>query len=184
MNLKEAPAFRPGEVHFHRGNMAVLVVQNVRKVYGGEGDIPSVEALRNMNLTVHKGEFISIIGPSGCGKSTLFGIIGGLNECTSGEILIEGEKVEGPHPSIGMVFQEESTFPWLTSLENVAFGLKMAGVNRKERQAKAKDMIELVGLSEFENHYPGELSGGMRQRVAIARTLVMNPEIILMDEPF
>ena len=165
--------------------MAVLEVRNLGKVYAShEGNIPSVEALKNINLTVNKGEFISIIGPSGCGKSTLFGVIGGLNECTSGEILIEGEKVKGPHPSIGMVFQEESAFPWLTSLENVEFGLRMAGVNKKERRAKAKEMIELVGLSEFENHYPGELSGGMRQRVAIARTLVMDPEIILMDEPF
>jgi NitT/TauT family transport system ATP-binding protein len=165
--------------------MAVLEVRNLGKVYAAnEVDIPSVEALKNINLTINKGEFISIIGPSGCGKSTLFGVIGGLNDRTSGEVLIGGEKVKGPHPSIGMVFQEESVFPWLTSLENVEFGLKMRGVNKKERQAKAKGMIELVGLSEFENHYPGELSGGMRQRVAIARTLVMDPEIILMDEPF
>lgn len=165
--------------------MVVLEVKNLRKVYGAhDADIPGVEALKNINLTVNKGEFISIIGPSGCGKSTLFGVIGGLSESTSGEVLIEGEKVKGPHPSIGVVFQEESAFPWLTSLENVEFGLKMAGVNKKERQAKAREMIELVGLSGFDNHYPGELSGGMRQRVAIARTLIMDPEIILMDEPF
>ena len=165
--------------------MAVLEVRNLGKVYGAyEEDALNVEALKNINLTVNKGEFISIIGPSGCGKSTLFGIIGGLNESTSGEVLIEGERVRGPHPLIGMVFQEESAFPWLTSLENVEFGLKMAGMNRKERRTRAKEMIELVGLSQFENHYPGELSGGMRQRVAIARTLVLDPEIILMDEPF
>jgi NitT/TauT family transport system ATP-binding protein len=165
--------------------MAVLEVRSLRKVYvSQEANVPSVEALKNINLTVNKGEFISIIGPSGCGKSTLFGVIGGLNECTSGEILIKGEKVRGPHPSIGMVFQEESAFPWLTCLENVEFGLKMIGVNKKERRTKSREMIELVGLSEFEHHYPGELSGGMRQRVAIARTLVMDPEIILMDEPF
>jgi NitT/TauT family transport system ATP-binding protein len=165
--------------------MIVLEVRNLGKVYGThETDTPRVEALKDINLTVNKGEFISIIGPSGCGKSTLFGVIGGLDESTSGEVLIEGEKVKGPHPSIGMVFQEESAFPWLTSLENVEFGLKMAGVGKKERRAKAKAMIDLVGLSGFENHYPGELSGGMRQRVAIARTLVMDPEMILMDEPF
>ena len=114
----------------------------------------------------------------------MFSIFGGLNDSTSGEIFIKGEKVKGPHSSIGMVFQEESAFPWLTSLENVEFGLKMAGVGKKIRREKAREMINLVGLSEFEKHYPIELSGGMRQRVAIARTLVMDPEIILMDEPF
>ena len=165
--------------------MVVLEVRNLCKVFSSlEATVSSVEALKNINLTVNKREFISIIGPSGCGKSTLFGLIGGLSDSTSGEVLIEGERVKGPHPSIGMVFQEESAFPWLTSLENVEFGLKMTGMNKKERRAKAKAIIEIVGLSEFENHYPGELSGGMKQRVAIARTLVMDPEIILMDEPF
>ncbi len=165
--------------------MAVLEVRNLGKVYGSlEENAQSVEALSNINLTVHKGEFISIIGPSGCGKSTLFGVIGGLSDCTSGEVLIEGENVNGPHRSIGMVFQEESAFPWLTTLENVEFGLRMAGISRKERRTKARAMIEIVGLSEFENHYPAELSGGMKQRVAIARTLVLDPELILMDEPF
>jgi NitT/TauT family transport system ATP-binding protein len=165
--------------------MPVLEVRNLGKTYAvQEVDALRVEALKDINLTVNKGDFISIIGPSGCGKSTLFGLIGGLHCSTSGEVLIGGKRVSGPHPSIGMVFQEDSAFPWLTSLENVEFGLKMTGVNKKERQAKAKGMIDLVGLSGFENHYPGELSGGMRQRVAIARTLVMNPEIILMDEPF
>jgi NitT/TauT family transport system ATP-binding protein len=165
--------------------MVVLEVRNLGKIYAVDGaDALKVEALKDINLTVRKGEFISIIGPSGCGKSTLFGLIGGINECTSGEVLIEGERVNGPHPLIGMVFQEESAFPWLTSLENVEFGLKMNGIGKQERRSKAKEMIDLVGLSGFENHYPAELSGGMRQRVAIARTLVMEPEIILMDEPF
>lgn len=165
--------------------MVVLEVKNIAKIYQvDETGLMSLEALKDINLTVSKGEFISIIGPSGCGKSTLFGIIGGLVESTSGEIRVKGEIVKGPHPSIGMVFQEESAFPWLTTIENVEFGLRMAGWNKKERRAKAREMIELVGLSGFENHYPGELSGGMRQRVAIARTLVMDPEIILMDEPF
>jgi NitT/TauT family transport system ATP-binding protein len=165
--------------------MVVLEVRHLGKIYAvHEVDGLSVEALKEINLTVSKGEFISIIGPSGCGKSTLFGLIGGLYESTSGEVLIQGERVNGPHRDIGMVFQEDSAFPWLTSLENVEFGMKMSGINKRERQAKAKEMIELVGLSGFENHYPGELSGGMRQRVAIARTLVMNPKIILMDEPF
>jgi NitT/TauT family transport system ATP-binding protein len=165
--------------------MALLEVRNLSKVYTSlEANVPSVAALNNINFTVNKGEFISIIGPSGCGKSTLLGVIGGLSDCTSGEVLIEGESVKGPHPSIGMVFQDESAFPWLTTLENVEFGLRMAGMSRRERRTKANAMIEIVGLSEFENHYPAELSGGMKQRVAIARTLVMDPEIILMDEPF
>ncbi len=165
--------------------MIVLEVKNLEKVYTlDEVGLSKVEALKNINMTVNKGEFISIVGPSGCGKSTLFGIIRRLVESTSGDVVIKGERIKGPHPAIGMVFQEDSAFPWLTTIENVEFGLRMCGVNKGERRSRAKYMIELVGLSGFENHYPGELSGGMRQRVAIARTLVMDPEIILMDEPF
>lgn len=181
MRLAHAEAWASNPVE----SMVILEVKNVEKIFNvDEMGLLKVEALKDINLTVSKGEFISIIGPSGCGKSTIFGIIGGLIEASSGDVRIKGEIVKGPHPSIGVVFQEESAFPWLTTLENVEFGLRMYGVNKKERRAKARDMIELVGLSGFENHYPGELSGGMRQRVAIARTLVMEPEIILMDEPF
>lgn len=170
---------------FEEKGMLILEVKKVEKIYNvDEMGLLKVQALKDINLTVNKGEFISIIGPSGCGKSTIFGIIGGLIEVTSGEVRIKGEMVRGPHPSIGVVFQEESAFPWLTTIENVEFGLKMAGMNKKERRSKAKEMVELLGLSGFENHYPGELSGGMRQRVAIARTLVLDPEIMLMDEPF
>jgi NitT/TauT family transport system ATP-binding protein len=127
---------------------------------------------------------LAVIGPSGCGKSTLFNIIGGLLDGYQGAVTVAGETVRGPHRSIGMVFQEESAFPWRTAIENVAFPLEIEGVPKAERLAKAKRLIALVGLNGFENRYPAELSGGMRQRVAIARTLASEPKILLMDEPF
>jgi NitT/TauT family transport system ATP-binding protein len=133
---------------------------------------------------VRPGEFLAVIGPSGCGKSTLFNIIGGLIDGYEGQIGVAGERVAGPHASIGMVFQEESTFPWRTVIENVAFPLEIAGVKKAKRIERARHFIALVGLSGFENRYPTELSGGMRQRVAIARTLASEPKILLMDEPF
>jgi len=163
----------------------ILKICNLQKIYTPLDD-PSrpIVALKDIDLEVQKGEFLSIIGPSGCGKSTLFEMIGGLIPATRGEIYIDGEQVQGPHPDIGMVFQEDSTFPWQTVMENVEFGLEMRGVPKKERREICQGMVHLVGLSGFENRYPSELSGGMRQRVAIARTLVLNPKIILMDEPF
>jgi NitT/TauT family transport system ATP-binding protein len=133
---------------------------------------------------VRPGEFIGVIGPSGCGKSTLFNIIGGLLGEYDGRVSVGSSVISGPHPSIGMVFQEESTFPWRNVEENVAFPLEIAGVPRAERLGRARHFIELVGLAGFERSYPAELSGGMRQRVAIARTLVAEPRILLMDEPF
>jgi NitT/TauT family transport system ATP-binding protein len=157
-------------------------VKEVRKTFSGKGE--KVEALASVDLAVAEGEFVSIVGPSGCGKSTLLEIVGGLIEPTGGEVLIEGEPIQGPHPAVGLVFQQESAFPWRTVLENVEFGLEMHGVAKGERRERARALIELVGLKGFEDRYPGELSGGMRQRVAIARTLVMNPEVLLMDEPF
>ena len=156
----------------------LLTVENVSKTYG------TVEAMRDMSLEVDEGEFVSIVGPSGCGKSTLMEIVGGLIAPTSGTITVGDTPVNGTDPDIGIVFQQESAFPWRTITENVAFGLEMTGVGKEERLTRARDMIELVGLKGFEDRYPTELSGGMRQRVAIARTLVMKPKIILMDEPF
>jgi NitT/TauT family transport system ATP-binding protein len=162
----------------------MLTVKGVSKTFGANNGVENVIALDNVSLAVREGEFFSIIGPSGCGKSTLLRIVGGLLEASSGELTVGAEAVKGPHPWIGMVFQEESTFPWRTTLGNVEFGLEMRGVRLDERRAKAREMIRLVGLSGFESRYPSELSGGMKQRVAIARALVLEPKILLMDEPF
>ena len=161
---------------------AFLVVDDVVKRFATpDGTITAVD---HVSFTVTPGEFLSVIGPSGCGKSTLFNIIGGLIDGYDGKIAVAGEHVAGPHASIGMVFQEESTFPWRTVIENVAFPLEIAGVKKAKRIERARHFIALVGLTGFENRYPTELSGGMRQRVAIARTLASEPKILLMDEPF
>ncbi len=146
-----------------------------------EGTITAVD---RVSLSIERGEFVSIIGPSGCGKSTLFNILGGLVSGYDGTVSVAGETVSGPHPAIGMVFQEESTFPWRTVIDNVAFPLEVKGVAKAQRYATARKFIDMVGLAGFEQRYPAELSGGMRQRVAIARTLVFEPKILLMDEPF
>jgi len=166
-------------------SMAILTLRNISKVFGGtENGVSQVTALDEVSLEVHAGEFFSIIGPSGCGKSTLLRIIGGLLTATSGDLTVANEKVTGPHPWIGMVFQEESTFPWRTTLGNVEFGLEMRGIPQNQRRKKVLEMISLLGLSGFDDRYPAELSGGMKQRVAIARALVLEPKILLMDEPF
>ena len=160
----------------------ILVVDDIVKQFETpEGPLLAVD---HVSLSVRPGEFLAVIGPSGCGKSTLFNIIGGLLDGYQGAVMVGGETVHGPHPAIGMVFQEESTFPWRTVIENVAFPLEIAGMAKKDRHTKAKKFIALVGLNGFENRYPAELSGGMRQRVAIARTLASEPKILLMDEPF
>jgi len=165
--------------------MAILTLRNVSKFFGdADNGSEQVVAINDVSLDVNAGEFFSIIGPSGCGKSTLLRIIGGLLTASSGELTVGSDKVNGPHPWLGMVFQEESTFPWRTTLGNVEFGLEMRGVSQDQRRQKSREMIRLVGLSGFEERYPSELSGGMKQRVAIARALVLEPKILLMDEPF
>jgi NitT/TauT family transport system ATP-binding protein len=141
-------------------------------------------AIDRMSVSVAPGEFVAVIGPSGCGKSTLFNIIGGLIGDYQGRVAVAGEAISGPHPAIGMVFQEESTFPWRTVLDNVAFALEIGGMAKRARLERARHFVALVGLDGFERRYPAELSGGMRQRVAIARTLASEPKILLMDEPF
>lgn len=146
-----------------------------------EGPLTAVD---NVSFEVRQGEFLSVIGPSGCGKSTLFNVIGGLLSSHEGIVSVAGETISGPHKSIGMVFQEESTFPWRTVTDNVAFPLELVGMSKAKRVERARHFISLVGLDGFENRYPGELSGGMRQRVSLARTLASEPKILLMDEPF
>jgi NitT/TauT family transport system ATP-binding protein len=162
----------------------ILKVSGVGQVFAPEDGARSVEALRDISFEVHPREFVAIVGPSGCGKSTLCELVAGLLRPTQGTLLLKGEPIWGPHPGVGFVFQEDSTLPWLTARENVGFGLRMRGVPRAGWESRATRMMELVGLSGFEHHYPRQLSGGMRQRVAIARTLVLDPELILMDEPF
>lgn len=160
----------------------LLEVKGVGKTFRTKfGEVP---ALATINLGVREGEFMTIIGPSGCGKSTLFKIIGGLDTADAGEVRVDGHAIDGSHRDIGMVFQEESIFPWRTVIDNVAFPLEVAGSPRADRYAKAKHFVDLVGLTGFERAFPAELSGGMRQRTAIARTLAAEPRILLMDEPF
>src|SRR5688572_4950382 len=160
----------------------LLVVDDVYKQFETQDGV--VVAVDHMSFNVMPGEFLSVIGPSGCGKSTLFNIMGGLLDGYSGSVRVAGETIRGPHASIGMIFQEESTFPWRTVIDNVAFPLEIAGMGKAERQERARHFIDLVGLNGFENRYPSELSGGMRQRVSMARTLASEPKILMMDEPF
>ena len=161
---------------------AILVVDNITKRFETPDGV--LTALDDVSLNVAPGEFLGVIGPSGCGKSTLFNVIGGLTDGYDGRVTVAGETVKGPHASIGMVFQEESTFPWRTVIDNVAFPLEVAGLAKAQRYERARHFVNLVGLDGFERRYPAELSGGMRQRVSMARTLASEPKILLMDEPF
>ena len=161
---------------------ATLTVEHVTKRFGTAE--AGVTAVVDFSFDVAEGEFVTLIGPSGCGKSTLFHIIGGLTGDYQGCVTVAGETVTGPHSAIGMVFQEESTFPWRSVIDNVAFALELRGIPRAERLERARHYVHLVGLQGFERRHPAELSGGMRQRVSIARTLAAQPKILLMDEPF
>jgi NitT/TauT family transport system ATP-binding protein len=141
-------------------------------------------ALSDINLTVPRGSFVSLCGPSGCGKSTILSLVGGLTEPTSGDVTIDERRVVGPPPTIGTVFQDANLLPWRTVLSNIMYPIELRGGSLKEYKPKAEALLDLVNLRRFENHYPHELSGGMRQRVAICRALIVNPDILLMDEPF
>ncbi len=163
----------------------LIVVKQVSKVFEDSakpGD--AVEAIKNADFQVRRSEFVSLLGPSGCGKSTLLDIVGGLERPTSGEVIIEGERIRGTHPKVAMVFQLMSVFPWRTAVENAEFGLELQNVDAKLRRQKALEVIQLVGLGRFAEKYPSQLSGGMNQRLAIARALALDPDILLMDEPF
>ena len=161
----------------------MITINNVNKSFSQRNGT-SYTALEQVSLTIKKGEFVSIVGPSGCGKSTLLNLIAGFEKVSSGTITVGGQKVTAPGADRIVVFQEHGLFPWLTVLDNVAFGLKQKGLSKKERYALAFEQIKAVHLSKFVDRYPHELSGGMKQRVAIARALVMDPDILLMDEPF
>jgi ABC-type nitrate/sulfonate/bicarbonate transport system ATPase subunit len=165
----------------------VLELRNVGKTFVNP-DGQEFHAIRDVDLKVPdlpgRGEFHVFLGPSGCGKSTILNIVAGLITASSGEALLRGRPIQGPGPDRGMVFQSYSSYPWLTVVENVAFGLKLRGIPRDERERVARAWVNKVGLGGTERKFPGQLSGGMRQRVAIARTLAVKPQIILMDEPF
>jgi NitT/TauT family transport system ATP-binding protein len=160
----------------------VITLENVTKSFTQEGQ-PQI-VLQDISLKVSKGEFLCIVGPSGCGKTTLLRMIAGLDFPTEGRILEGDTEISGPNQERGYVFQQYSLFPWLTVLENVTFGLELKGIEEEERLLKAREYLKMVGLSQVENSYPKELSGGMKQRVAIARSLVNDPHVLLMDEPF
>jgi NitT/TauT family transport system ATP-binding protein len=163
--------------------MPIIEARRLAKEFGA-GRAP-VRALAEVSFTVEEGRFVTLVGPSGCGKSTLLQILAGLIAATSGEARIEGERICGPMPGkIGMVFQDPTLLPWKTAFANVEFPLDLRGDDRAARRRRCAALLELVGLSEFADHYPHELSGGMRQRVAIARGLARDPRLLLMDEPF
>jgi NitT/TauT family transport system ATP-binding protein len=163
--------------------------ENIRKDFTvkdrrGTRQTTRFTALEGIDLQIAAGEFVVLVGPSGCGKSTLLDLLGGLTRPTGGRILLDGAPVTGPGLDRGIVFQQYALLPWRTALGNVEFGLEATGVPRRQRAAQAREFLDLVGLSGFEDRHPHELSGGMRQRVAIARSLAYDPDVLLMDEPF
>ena len=164
---------------------ALVTVRGVTRVFQSRGGIGEVHALGPIDLSLPPGEFFAVVGPSGCGKSTLLEIIAGLSEPTTGEVFFDGSRVGGFVPrGIGIIFQDDASFPWLTVRENIAFGLKRRGVETTAVRRKVEDALKLTGLQQFGDAHPAQLSGGMRQRVCIARTLVLEPRLILLDEPF
>lgn len=163
-------------------NVGRIDIADVSISLGAGSD--AFEAVRDLEFAIAPGEFVCILGPSGCGKSTLLGALAGHLPITTGRLAVDGQNVQGPSPDRGMVFQQHTLFPWKRVRDNVAFGPKMRGLARRERDRAADAILKLVGLSEFEPFYPAQLSGGMQQRVEIARVLINQPRVLLMDEPF
>jgi NitT/TauT family transport system ATP-binding protein len=161
---------------------AKIVLRDVRKTFALGND--EFVALDRISLDIADNEFVTAVGPSGCGKSTLMNILAGLEEPSAGEALVDGRPVDGPGPERGVIFQQYALFPWLTVRQNVEFGLRTAGVGKAERRERAEYFIKMVGLEQFADALPKMLSGGMKQRCAIARAYAVNPSILLMDEPF
>lgn len=161
-----------------------LHISGLKKVYRGQAPGDAVHVFEQLDFFIEKGEFVSIIGPSGCGKTTLLRIVAGLEEKTEGEIFIDGSPLSGCDDRLGMVFQDYALFPWRKLIDNIELGLEIRGVPASKRRARAMEYVRAFGLVGFENKFPKELSGGMKQRVAIARTLIANPQVVLMDEPF
>jgi NitT/TauT family transport system ATP-binding protein len=160
----------------------MISIRSVSKTY--ESSRGRVTSLQNVDLAVDRGEFVTLVGPSGCGKSTMLNLVAGLLKPTSGDVLVDGRPVEGPGPDRGVIFQQYALFPWLTALQNVEFGLRLQGLKKKERRERAQQYLDLVGLGRFASSLPKELSGGMKQRCAIARAYAVHPSLLLMDEPF
>ncbi len=161
-----------------------LELQDIYKSFPAESGGEVLEVLGGISAGLERGRFVSLIGPSGCGKTTLLRIIAGLEPASRGRVLLGGQPLSGPSRRVGLVFQQYALMPWRTTLGNIEMGLEMAGQGREERRAAAREYVEAFGLAGFENSYPHQLSGGMQQRVAIARTLILQPELVLMDEPF
>jgi len=164
--------------------MSKLLVENVGKIFPAQRGGQPTRALMPTSLSVGDNDFIAILGPSGCGKSTLLRIIGGLETASEGQIMLDGAPVSGPGADRGFVFQSYTLFPWLTVVQNIAFGLREKGIGERERIEIARGWAERVGLASFVDHFPKQLSGGMQQRTAIARALANDPKILLLDEPF
>ncbi len=180
LEMSEAETFDSKIVpHTKTPKLEIRDVGKIFKTRSGE-----TTALEKTSFTIDDGEFVTILGPSGCGKSTVLRIVAGLEESTSGTVLLDGQEIKGPGPDRGMVFQSYTLYPWLNVKENITFGLKLKGVSQKERDDVARHYLQLIDLEGFEKHYPIQLSGGMKQRVAIARALANDPKILLMDEPF
>lgn len=159
-----------------------IICRDIEVVFGDGAS--KVQAVKNVTLDVRPGEFVSLIGPSGCGKSTILSIVAGFLKPTSGTATVDGAKISKPSSERGVVFQQYSLFPWLSVRKNVEFGLRMAGEPRADREQKARTLLGLAGLLQFESHYPDQLSGGMKQRIGIVRALATSPQVLLMDEPF